>query len=149
MLRSSRTHPRGLAAFATLGLLAVALGVSALSSGAQPTDKTNRYILCLNKQGTAYVPKVKPHRCAIYGRHGSFAGGVNLKQIHWHNWGHGRARAKAIECGFHLPCEHIRAHVRVRRLRGRCRRKVYPRLEAHTKFGTSRPRPPGCPGPAF
>jgi hypothetical protein len=41
MLRSSRTHPRGLAAVATLGLLAVAFGGLALSSGAQPTDKTN------------------------------------------------------------------------------------------------------------
>ncbi len=118
--------------------------------GARPhaSNASNTYVLCLNKAGSAYKPKVRPRHCAIYGRNGSFAGGVNLKKIRWHNWGHRRARAKAIECGFHLPCEHIRARVRVRRLRERCGREVYTRLKARTKYGSSRVDRPGCSGPA-
>jgi hypothetical protein len=77
------------------------------------------------------------------------AGGVNLRKIRWHNWGHRRARAKAIECGFHLPCADIRATVRVYRLRERCGREVYTRLKAQTKYGSSKPHPPACSGSAF
>lgn len=136
------------ATVAALGLLTAGLVVPALSttSASPATGRANTYILCMNKRSSSYVPKVKPHRCAIFGVEGG-PRGVDLKKIHWHNWGHRRAWAKAIECGFRLPCQHIRAHVRVRRLRVRCRRTVYSRLREHTKFGSHHPRPQGCPGP--
>ena len=127
---------------AALGVAALVVPALSTTSASPATGRANTYILCLNKRSSSYVPKVKPHHCAIFGVEGR-SKGVELTKIHWHNWGHRRARAKAIECGFHLPCRHIRAHVRVRRLRVRCGREVYSRLREHTKFGSARPRPPG------
>jgi hypothetical protein len=72
-----------------------------------------------------------------------------LKKLKWRDWGHEHANAKGIECGFHLPCEDIKAKVRAWRPRERCGKRVYTRLEATTRFGHSRADVQGCPGPAF
>jgi hypothetical protein len=85
----------------------------------------------------------------IYGRGGISAGGVFLKKLKWRDWGHARAKAKGIECGFRLPCQNIKAKVRAWRPRERCGKRVYTRLEATTRFGHSRADVQGCPGPAF
>lgn len=106
-------------------------------------------ILCANSDGSEYRRKERPRKCAIFGRNGIFAGGVNLKKIRWKGWGQKRARAKAIECGFHLPCADIRARVRASKPRTRCGHRVYTRIKVRTRFGRATPRPAGCPGPVF
>lgn len=119
---------------------------AALGSTA-PTPKT--HLVCLNADGSEYRRKDRPKQCAIFGQGGISAGGVNMKKLKWRDWGHARATAKAIECGFHLPCADIKAKVRVWRPRQRCGKWVYTRLEATTRFGHSKADVQGCPGPAF
>jgi hypothetical protein len=111
----------------------------------------NTHIYCLSKDGSEYVRRYRPHHCAAYSkpRGGSFGGGVNLKHLHWRSWGGGIARARGIECGFHLPCAHIKARIKASVKRQGCGGDVYTRIRAKTKFGTSNPRLPRCHTSAF
>ena len=114
------------------------------AAGAAPTK-----LLCATRDGTRYKRKARPRQCTIFGPGGSFGGGVNLRKLRWHGWGHSRARARGIEIGFHRPPQHIRVRVQAWRPRMRCGHRVYTRFKARSRFGTSRPRPHGCPGPTF
>jgi hypothetical protein len=105
------------------------------------------YISCANHAGTRYHRRYRPGRCLHFGPNGSFAGGMNLKQIHWRSWNRRLARGSAIECGFHLPCAGIPVSIRAYRPRTRCQRVVYTRLRATSSFGTTRVRLTGCSGP--
>ena len=123
--------------------------VTSPGDGEGTAAKRETHLVCLNGDGTEYRRKEQPKQCAILGQGGIFAGGVNLEKLRWRDWGHKRAEATGIECGFHLPCENIKAKVRAWRPRERCGKRVYTRLEATTHFGHSRADVQGCPGPAF
>jgi hypothetical protein len=122
---------------------------SSAEHGPPAPAKAETHLVCLNGDGSEYRRKDRPKQRAIYGRGGIFAGGVNLKKLKWRSWGHARAKAKGIECGFHLPCADITAKVRAWRPRERYGKRVYTRLKATTRFGHSRANAQGCPGPAF
>lgn len=143
MVRRVRSVVRFSLALACLLVLAV-------PSAMGENERGNRVqILCGNDDGSEYRPKERPKQCVIFGPNGIFAGGINLKKIHWESWGGGRAKGSGIECGFHLPCADIQAEVTARRPRERCGRVVYTRIKAETRYGKATPRPPGCPGPAY
>jgi hypothetical protein len=140
--------------FAAIAAMSVGATVDAETKGgdaasADGTAKAETQLLCLNGDGSEYRRKDRPKQCAIYGKGGISAGGVNLKKLKWRNWGNARAKAKGIECGFHLPCADINAKVKAWRPRERCGKRVYTRLVATTRFGHSRADVQGCPGPAF
>jgi hypothetical protein len=124
---------------------------AALDSATAAARTANRKIrlICLDRDGSEYRRKEQPSQCAILGKGGIFAGGVNLKRLKWRGWGHARAKATGIECGFHLPCEDIRAEVQAWRPRERCGKVVYTRFKATSKYGSSRADVQSCPGPAF
>jgi hypothetical protein len=143
-----RRTPHPFIAVIAAAALAFFAASSLLAQGAPAPRRAPIYIACLNDSGARYVLKQKPSRCARYGPTGADAGGVNLRRIHWRGWGGRQAGARAIEGGFHLPLEHIRAHVRVFRIRRCGEARVYTRLIATSRFGTSR-TPRACPGPAF
>jgi hypothetical protein len=106
-------------------------------------------ILCLNKAGSAYVKRAHPSKCAAFGPGGSFGGGVNLRGLKWHAWGHSTARASGIEGGFHLPLEHTPVKVKAYRIvSGSCGR-VYSRLRATSKHGSTTVKLKLCPGKSF
>ena len=107
------------------------------------------YINCLNRDGTRYVRKRRPVRCAHFGPGGSFGGGVNLRDIHWSSYTGSEARGTATECGFHLPCANVRVTIRAYRVRVACRRHVYTRLRATSRHGTTTVRLARCPRAAY
>jgi hypothetical protein len=107
------------------------------------------YINCLSRDGTRYVRKRKPARCAHFGPGGSFGGGVNLRDIHWRSYTGSEARGTATECGFHLPCANVRVTIRAYRVRRACGRHVYTRLRARSRYGTTLVRLVRCPGRAY
>jgi hypothetical protein len=137
-----------LAVAGVASLLAMSTSISSPAAGR--AAKAETHLLCLNGDGISeYRRKDRPKQCTIFGQGGIFAGGVNLKKLKWRGWGHKRARANGIECGFHLPCQNIKAKVRVWRPRERCGKRVYTRLRARTRYGHSRADVQGCPGPVF
>jgi hypothetical protein len=126
-----------------------------LASGARPgraaarTAATTASVLCSNKAGSRYVKRVRPTKCAVFGPHGSFGGGVNLSHLKWHGWGHSSAHATGHEDGFHLPPAATATHVTLSRLvKGHCGR-VYTRLRSTSRFGTTRVKLAVCPKPTF
>jgi len=131
-----------IAALLLVSLMA-ALAVPATGLAAKHTN-----ILCLNKAGTKYVVKYRPGSCAHFGPGGAFAGGVNLKHIHWRSWNRPSVTGRAKECGFHLPCENTKVRIRAYRRRRACGRIVFTRLKARSSFGTTVVRLKRCPGPA-
>ena len=137
-----------------LGAVCCALALPATGSGgssgppAAASTLVTR-IMCLNGDGDEYVPRRKPRTCAVLGSGGSFGGGVNLHRLRWRAWAEGTARARGREFGFHLPHSNIIVRVRAYRLRRACGRRVYTRLKATSRFGTTVVSVPRCPRPAF
>jgi hypothetical protein len=126
-----------IAAAAALAV-AAALPTSAAAGRKAPEAATGLpYIHCLSKSGSRYVSKRKPGRCAHFGPGGSFGGGVNLKNIDWTTYTGRRARGTATECGFHLPCENVPVTIRAYRVRTARGKRVYTRLRATGKHGTT------------
>jgi len=113
-----------------------------------PISPTLTFLPCVNKAGDRYRAKVEPKRCAHFGRGGAFAGGVNLRDLIWQNWGEALATATGIECGFHLPCEQITAQVQAFRVRKACGRRIYTRLKAVSEFGKTLVKTRACLGTA-
>jgi hypothetical protein len=102
-------------------------------------------LYCLDSAGSKYVAKRAPSRCAAFGPGGSFGGGVNLASLRWSGWGRATAKATGIERGFHLPYARTRVSVRAYRLvRGCGGRRVYSRLKASSRHGTTTVRLPTC-----
>jgi hypothetical protein len=124
-------------------LRALLIGVALASPQADASAFT--YINCLNREGTRYVRKRKPARCAHFGPGGSFGGGVNLRGIQWSSYTGSEARGTATECGFHQGCANTRVTIRAYRVRVACRRHVYTRLRATSRFGTTTVRLARCP----
>jgi hypothetical protein len=141
--------PPRLAAPLATALLLLALAAAAdgaSSNGARAAARPTR-ITCLNRAGSATVFRRKPRTCADYGPGGAFGGGVFLRRLRWRDWGRGTARARGIECGFHLPCASIEVRVRAYRLRRGCRgTRVYTRLKARSRHGSTVVRLRRCPG---
>jgi hypothetical protein len=111
-------------------------------------SRTLTYLPCLNKPGTKYRAKSEPGRCAHLGHSGAFAGGVNLENLVWQNWGEALASATGTECGFHLPCEKIAVQVQAFRIRKACGRRVYTRLKAVSELGKTLVKTRACLGRA-
>jgi endonuclease YncB( thermonuclease family) len=132
---------------ATSALVAALIGFSTIALAA-PQSASRTY--CLNDAGDRYIEKASPENCAAYGPGGTFAGGVNLKNLRWRSWGGSSAKARGKECGFHLPCADFRARVRAYRARANCTGgKAFTRLRAKTRFGRSVVRLPRCRSAAF
>ena len=121
--------------------LAVLVATAAPAAAAAKPKRLN----CVNKSGTKYVFKRRPASCAVFGPGGSFGGGVDLKRLEWKGWGTKTARATGVECGFRLACSDVAVTVRAYRLRTCGSRRVYTRLKAKSKFGTSTVAVPRCP----
>ena len=113
-----------------------------------PISPTLTFLPCLNKAGSKYRAKTEPHRCPHFGRGGAFAGGVNLEDLAWQNWGEALATATGIECGFHLPCAKIAVQVQAFRVRKGCGRRIYTRLKAVSEFGKTLVKTRACLGRA-
>jgi hypothetical protein len=113
-----------------------------------PISATLTFLPCLNKAGTKYRAKTEPHRCAHFGRGGAFAGGVELQNLVWQNWGEAISSATGVECGFHLPCAKIAVQVQAFRVRKACGRRIYTRLKAVSEFGKTLVKTRACLGPA-
>jgi hypothetical protein len=135
--------------------LAVLMWLGPLSTEARetgervtPISPTLTFLPCLNKAGSKYRPKTEPHRCAHFGRGGAFAGGVNLENLVWQNWGEALATGTGVECGFHLPCAKIAVQVQAFRVRKACGRRIYTRLKAVSEFGKTLVKTRACVGPA-
>jgi len=107
------------------------------------------FMSCTDRAGLNYFRRYRPRSCIHFGNNGSFAGGFYLARLHWRGWNRRTARATGIERGFHLPFLSIPARVKVYRVRLRCGKAVYTRAKATTRFGTSRVRLEGCPGPTY
>ena len=137
----------GLAVLIWLGPLSTQAHQGA-SERLTPISPTLTFLPCLNKSGTKYRAKVEPKRCAHFGRGGAFAGGVNLENLVWQNWGEGLANATGVECGFHLPCAKIAVQVQAFRVRKACGRRIYTRLKAVSEFGKTLVKTQACLGPA-
>jgi hypothetical protein len=137
-------------------VLAVLMWLGPLSTQARqgagqrvtPISPTLTFLPCLNKAGDRYRAKVEPKRCAHFGRGGAFAGGINLRDLIWQNWGEALATATGVECGFHLPCEQITVRVQAFRVRKACGRRVYTRLKAVSEFGKTLVKTRACIGAA-
>jgi hypothetical protein len=136
--------------------LAVLIWLAPLSSEARqratervtPISPTLTYLPCLTKAGDKYRPRAEPKRCAHFSRGGAFAGGVNLEDLVWTNWGEALATATGTECGFHLPCAEIAVQVQAFRVRKACGRRVYTRLKAVSEFGKTLVKTRACLGRA-
>jgi hypothetical protein len=115
---------------------------------ASPISPRLTYLPCLNKAGTKYRARTEPKRCAHFGRGGAFAGGVNLQNLVWQNWGEAQATATATECGLHLPCAKVAVQVQAFRVRKACGRRVYTRLKAVSEFGKTLVKTKACLGRA-
>lgn len=130
--------------------LAVLLWAGPLSSEAvTPVDRKETAILpCANKSGDTYKARVAPKRCAHFGPNGEFAGGVNLRNLVWADWGESKVHGVGIECGFDADCAVIPATALIYRIRNRCGRPVYTRLRVRAGADTKTIRTEGCLGPA-
>jgi hypothetical protein len=115
---------------------------------AAPFSPTLTFLPCINKAGDKYRAKVEPKRCAHFGARGAFAGGVELKNLVWTNWGEARTTAIGVECGFHLPCAQTAVKVQAFRVRKACGRRIYTRLKAVSEFGKTLVKTRACLGPA-
>lgn len=103
-------------------------------------------ILCVNLNGSRYVRRNAPSRCASFGPGEAFAGGVDLKGIRWSGWGTSRARGRGIECGFRADCHDIKVSIVADRPRRGCGGvRVYTRLRATSTHGTATVRLKTCP----
>jgi hypothetical protein len=94
-------------------------------------------MFCANKSGSLYVRKHKPEKCAVFGPGGINAGGVNLKDIKWSKYTGSEARGTGIECSMHLPCLNAHATLHAYRVRAPHGNRVYTRMRATTKYGTT------------
>jgi hypothetical protein len=130
---------------AVAALAAAPPGVPASTPTPQARSAAFTYIHCLNESGSRYVRKRKPARCAHYGRGGTFGGGVDLKNIRWSSYTGRQARGRATECGFRQRCSNIPVRVRAYRVREACGRRVYTRLRAISRYGTTVVRLARCP----
>jgi hypothetical protein len=135
------------ASFLVLCIACLAVATGSAGSTRRPASAAAKHtnILCLNKDGTRYVVKYRPASCAHFGPHGAFAGGVNLKHIHWRSWNRPSVTGRARECGFHLPCENVKVRIRAYRRRHACGRIVFTRLRAKSSLGTTTVRLARCP----
>jgi hypothetical protein len=115
---------------------------------ATPISSTLTFLPCLNKPATKYRAKLEPKRCAHFGARGAFAGGVELQNLVWTNWGQGLTTAIGVECGFHLPCAQTAVQVQAFRVRKACGRRIYTRLKAVSKFGKTLVKTRACLGSA-
>jgi hypothetical protein len=88
----------------------------------------------------------RPAACTIFGRDGSFAGGVNLARLRWVSWGGAIAVATGIEQGFHLPLEHVKVSVTLSGLVSCGGKRLYTRAQVASEHGTTVSHPSGCPG---
>lgn len=113
-----------------------------------PISPTLTFLPCLNKAASKYRAKTEPHRCAHFGRGGTFGGGVELQNLVWQNWSEALATATGVECGFHLPCAKIVVQVQAFRVRKACGRRIYTRLNAVSEFGKTLVKTRACLGPA-
>lgn len=95
------------------------------------------YIACIDKSGNRYIRRYRPSRCGHFSAGGSFGGGVDLHRIKWSSYNGRIARGRALECGFRLDCTgptvSIKAYRRVRA----CGHRVYTRLKATSRFGST------------
>ena len=113
-----------------------------------PTIPRRVLIGCANKRGTAYKLVYRPRRCTRFSPSGGFGPrAVNLAGLKWSSWNGSVARGRGIERGFHLPYSKIRVRVWAYRVRVACGRRVYTRLKARSRYGTTVARMAGCPGP--
>jgi hypothetical protein len=136
--------------------LAVLMWLGPLSSQARqgaseritPISPTLTYLPCLNKAGTKYRARTEPKRCAHFGRGGAFAGGVELQNLVWTNWGEAISTAIGVECGFRRPCAKIAVQVQAFRVRKACGRRIYTRLKAVSESGKTLVKTRACLGPA-
>jgi hypothetical protein len=136
--------------------LAVLMWLGPLSTEARqgPTERvtpispTLTYLPCVNKAGSMYRAKVEPKRCAHFGPRGAFAGGVELQNLVWTNWGQAISTAIGVECGFHLPCANVAVQVQAFRVRKACGRRIYTRLKAVSEFGKTLVKTRACLGTA-
>jgi hypothetical protein len=135
-------------AVAVLGVAVAGASLTSASKQGAASASKRTYLLCLNKSGTATVRKYKPGSCAAFGANGAFAGGVDLKRLKWKSWGGKTATGSGVECGFRASCANIAVSVRAYRRKTACGRRVYTRLRATSRFGSSTARLPGCPGRA-
>jgi hypothetical protein len=129
-----------------LPLLVVLLAVlvAAAPAGARGAVR----LQCANAKATAYVLVARPRACLHFGPGGAFGGGVNLARLRWSGWDRARATATGIEKGFHLPESAIRVRVTVFRVRPCAAGRVYTRLRATSRFGTTTVRLGCARGPA-
>jgi hypothetical protein len=135
-------------------VLAVLMWLGPLSTEARqgsserltPISPTLTFLPCLNKTGTKYRAKTEPHRCAHFGRGGAFAGGVELRDLIWQNWGAALATATGVECGFRRPCAKVAVQVQAFRVRKACGRRAYTRLKAVSEFGKTLVKTKACLG---
>lgn len=124
----------------TLSVLAIGVGHS---GAATPV----RIVCTTGKAGDEFTPKRAPKRCTLLPRRASFAQGANLASLRWRSWGRSSATATGTELGFHLPYSHVPVSVTAFRLRmDRCGRslRLYTRVRASSRFGTTLVRLPAC-----
>jgi hypothetical protein len=139
---------------APTSLLASPLGAAGSTAPgadtAQDLSPTPRvYISCANRGATRYRRVYRPERCTHFGRGDANAGGVNLAGLRWSSWNGDVARGRGIERGFHRPYSRIRVRVRAYRVRTACGRRVYTRLRATSRHGTTVVRMAACPRPIY
>ncbi len=103
-------------------------------------------IYCASPDGRFYVyRRPRPARCTVFGPGGSFGAGVSLTGLRWRHWGSSAASATGIEIGFRQEPAHIRVRVSAWRIRRDCRgHRVYTRLKAASRYGTTVTRPATC-----
>jgi len=105
------------------------------------------HILCLTRTGGQYQARWRPSACSHFGPGGTFGRGVNLAGLTWSRWGGAVASGTGRERGFHLPHSNIPATVTAYAPAIGCAgRRVYTRLRATTRYGTTIVPLRRCPG---
>lgn len=105
------------------------------------------YVLCLTRTGAYYQVRSRPSACSHFGPGGTFGRGVNLTALRWSSWGGPVARGSGRERGFHLPYSNIPATVTAYApVTGCAGRRVYTRLRATSRYGTTVVLMRRCPG---
>ncbi|MGE5636992.1 MAG: hypothetical protein ACM3UV_08655 [Nocardioidaceae bacterium] len=119
-------------------LIGVAVAVAALAATPSTASARQSYIICHKPAlKPTWAFRVKPARCTSLGPRDPFGLAVNLVQLHWKGWGRRSATFTGYEQGFHLPASHIRVHGSVFRPRIWRGRRIYTRLRATSRYGTS------------
>lgn len=129
----------------TLAGLRPAAPAFADHASARPAALT--YVHCLTRTGSYYQARSRPSACTHFGPGGTFGRGVNLVGLTWSSWGGAVARGTGRERGFHLPYSNIPATVTAYAPAVGCAgRRVYTRLKATTRYGTTIVPLRRCPG---